>query len=136
MASSLTLTTPGLLFPTISLLMLAYTTRSLALASLVRELYERYLSERDPKLLAQIKRLKRQVRLIRNMQVFAILGGLLCIVCMLLVYFESGPAASWVFTASMIVIAVSFAISLKETTLLGSALVLQLEDMESHNQEN
>ena len=36
----LSLTTPALLFPAISLLMLAYTNRYLALASIIRGLYD------------------------------------------------------------------------------------------------
>ena len=44
----LTLTTPALLFPALSLLMLAYTNRFLTLASLIRELHRRYQTEHEP----------------------------------------------------------------------------------------
>lgn len=40
----ITLTTPALLFPAISLLFLAYTNRFLTLANLTRELYDCYLA--------------------------------------------------------------------------------------------
>jgi len=46
----LNLTTPALLFPAISLLLLAYTSRFLALAALIRELYARYKKEPDPRI--------------------------------------------------------------------------------------
>ena len=46
----LTLTTPALLFPAISLLLLAYTSRFLALAALIRELYGRYKLEPDQRI--------------------------------------------------------------------------------------
>jgi hypothetical protein len=125
----ISITTPSLLFPTISLLLLAYTSRSLALTSLIRDLHDRYRSEADPKFKAQIERLKRQVKLIRNMQAFAVLGGLLCVLSMFLIYFGSQTVARWFFAASMILIALSFSISLMETALMGSALMLQLDDM-------
>ena len=45
----LTLSTPALLFPAISLLLLAYTNRFLTLANLMRELYARYRAEPSPR---------------------------------------------------------------------------------------
>ena len=54
----ITLTTPALLFPTVSLLMLAYTNRFLALASVIRNLHDRYKAEDDENLLGQIANLK------------------------------------------------------------------------------
>ena len=41
--TSLSLTTPTILFPAISLLMLAYTNRFLALSQLIRNLHQDYL---------------------------------------------------------------------------------------------
>lgn len=134
MNSDLSISTPSLLFPTISLLLLAYTSRSVSLASLIRDLHDRYRSEKDPAIKAQIKRLKYQVNLIRNMQACAVLGGMLCIVCMFLIYFGSGALAGWFFAASMLLIATSFFISLLETTLMGSALTIQLEEMEKEEE--
>jgi Protein of unknown function (DUF2721). len=47
------LTTPALLFPAISLLLLAYTSRFLALAALMRELHVRYKTQPDPRIKGQ-----------------------------------------------------------------------------------
>ena len=44
----LSITTPALLFPAISLLLLAYTNRFLALAALMRDLYNRYAAQPSP----------------------------------------------------------------------------------------
>jgi len=41
----ITLTTPALLFPAISLLLLAYTNRFLAIAALIRALHSQYRDE-------------------------------------------------------------------------------------------
>ena len=67
-------TAPAVLFPTISLLLLAYTNRFLALAALIRSLYDRHQSHPDEILVAQIRTLRHRVRLIRDMQAFGVLG--------------------------------------------------------------
>ena len=46
----ITLTTPSLLFPAISLLMLAYTNRFLTLATIIRGLHDRYQTQQDENL--------------------------------------------------------------------------------------
>ena len=63
----ITLTTPALLFPAISLLLLAYTNRFLTLANLIRELHAKYKAHQEDILLAQIKNLRYRVILIRDM---------------------------------------------------------------------
>lgn len=50
---SLELTTPALLFPAISLLLLAYTNRFLTLAGLIHELHGRYLEGHEDTVLGQ-----------------------------------------------------------------------------------
>ena len=78
----ITLTTPALLFPTVSLLMLAYTNRFLTLAQIIRNLHARYQDEDDENLLGQITNLRYRVYLIRNMQIAGVLSLLFCVVSM------------------------------------------------------
>jgi hypothetical protein len=78
----LTLQTPSLLFPAVSLLLLAYTNRFLGLASLVRSLEGSYRQSREGRLLDQIRNLKRRLRLIRNMQLAGVLSLFCCTVTM------------------------------------------------------
>ena len=58
----LSLTTPALLFPAISLLLLAYTNRFLTLANLIRDLHARYTANPDQILLWQLRSLRYRVR--------------------------------------------------------------------------
>ena len=67
-----TLTTPAILFPAVSLLLIAYTNRYLAIARLIRELKTAHGIQKNPIYLRQIRILKRRERFIRNMQMFAI----------------------------------------------------------------
>jgi hypothetical protein len=62
----LSLSTPALLFPAISLLLLAYTSRFLTLANLMRELYARYKANPDPKVKGQLTNLSYRIGIIRN----------------------------------------------------------------------
>jgi hypothetical protein len=126
----ISLTTPSLLFPAISLLLLAYTNRFLALASVARNLHASYRSSKDSGYLAQIRNLRRRIRLIRDMQFFGVLSILLCTVCMLLVYLGWQTGAKAVFACSLVCMMISLVLSLWEITLSGGALDLQLRDLE------
>ena len=63
----LTLATPALLFPAISLLLLAYTNRFLAVAQVIRALHAQVRAG-QAEFLAEIESLRRRVALIRAMQ--------------------------------------------------------------------
>ena len=80
------LTTPALLFPAISLLLLAYTNRFLTLANLIRELHKSYKSNPEQIILAQISNLRYRVYLIRDMQVWGIASFFLSALCMFFLY--------------------------------------------------
>jgi len=76
------LTTPALLFPAISLLLLAYTNRFLTLAALIRDLHARYKANPEDVLHGQIANLWYRVRLIKYMQALGVGSILLCTVSM------------------------------------------------------
>ncbi|OJT22304.1 hypothetical protein BO221_21150 [Archangium sp. Cb G35] len=126
----LTLTTPGLLFPTVSLLLLAYTNRFLALAALIRNMYAQYQANPDPLLLPQIENLKIRVRLIRDMQVLGVSSLFLCVVCMMLLFAGLLRPAEYVFTGSLLLMLGSLALSIWEIQISIRALQIQLGDLE------
>jgi hypothetical protein len=126
------LTTPALLFPTVSLLMLAYTNRFLTLATIIRGLYDRYSTERNQNLLGQIVNLRFRVYLIRNMQIFGVLSLLMCVVSMFALFAGWILAGQWSFAIALILMIVSMLISLRELTISVGALDLLLTDLEEH----
>ena len=75
----ISLTTPALLFPAVSLLLVAYTNRFLALGSRIRTLHAQYKSTPDNILSSQIIILKKRVVLIRNMQFLGVASLFLCV---------------------------------------------------------
>ena len=85
----ITFNTPALLFPAISLLLLAYTNRFLALANLVRRLHDEYKrGEKGTGLLYQIQSLRRRLILVRYMQGFGVFSFVCCVVTMYCIYSE------------------------------------------------
>jgi len=124
------LTTPALLFPTISLLMLAYTNRFLTLATIIRNLYDRYNENKDENLLGQIGNLRFRVYLIRNMQIFGVLSLLFCVVSMFALFAGWIAGGQWSFAIALVLMIVSLGISIRELTISVGALDLLLTDLE------
>ena len=126
----ITLTTPALLFPAVSLLLLAYTNRFLTLATIIRGLYDRYHSERDETLLLQIQNLRYRVYLIRNMQITGVLSLLICVISMFALFAGWIDAGKWTFGLALILMMISLGISLRELQISVGALDLLLTDLE------
>jgi hypothetical protein len=124
------LTTPALLFPAISLILLAYTNRFLGLATVIRNLRDRYEDKHDPLISKQIDNLRHRVVLIRNMQFFGASSLLLCIVCMGVLFAGWVDAGKVIFIVSIVFMAISLAISIYEIQISVKALELNLSDME------
>jgi glucose uptake protein GlcU len=127
---TLTLTTPALLFSAISLLLLAYTNRFLAIASLVRSLHASYKENPSNVLLGQIANLKKRINMIRSMQIYGLASLLLCVICMFLVYIEWQLVAEVIFGIALMLLIVSLAISIWEINISVKALNLHISDLE------
>ncbi|UAB75328.1 DUF2721 domain-containing protein [Mesoflavibacter sp. SCSIO 43206] len=130
--NQLTLTTPALLFSAISLIMLAYTNRFLAYASVVRNLKEKFLQQKDDALLLQINNLRKRLYLTRSMQIFGISSLLLCVLTMFLVYINLQTIAVWIFGVALVLLIVSLGYLIKEIQISVDALNHHLDDIESH----
>jgi len=127
---TISLTTPALLFPAISLLLLAYTNRFLAIAALIRNLHAKYTQEHDHKVKAQIANLKKRLVLIRNMQLLGISSLFFCVASMFIIYQEFQLIGSYIFGFSLLLLMISLALSIREIQISVKALNIQLSDME------
>ena len=127
----ITLTTPALLFPAVTFLLIAYTNRFLALGSRIRNLHDRYQKNPDTILFSQIKSMRRRVILIRNMQACGVAGLFCCVVCMLLLFLGWQFAGKILFAISLFLLLASLGISFREILLSVEALNLELHSMES-----
>lgn len=133
----LSITTPALLFPAISLLMLAYTNRFLALASLIRNLHDKYKKDPNQKhIIPQIRNLRTRIRLIRTMQSLGVLSFLFCVICMYCIFRNWQEASYIIFAISIGAFMASLIFSLFEISLSTKALELELSDMEEETRVN
>jgi hypothetical protein len=127
----ITLNTPALLFPAITLLLLAYTNRFLAIANLIRKLHDEYVSGKRKKvLLQQLHNLKKRINYIRLMQGLGVFSFLCCIICMFSIYKGWGKIPEYSFAASLLSLLASLLISMVEIYLSTKALELELSDIE------
>ncbi|MCA4898885.1 MAG: DUF2721 domain-containing protein [Bacteroidota bacterium] len=126
----LTITTPALLFPTVSLILLAYTNRFLAVAALIRKLAAQYKDDHNENVADQIKSLRLRVRLIRDMQMLSIFALFLSVVCMFSLFIGEVELAKYIFSASLLSLMISLGMSLREIMISTHALSIQLKDID------
>lgn len=126
----ITITTPALLFPAVTFLLVAYTSRFLAINSRIRNLYERYQEKSDEVIIQQIFTLKKRVLLIRNMQACGVGGLFLCVFCMLVLFAGWITIGKLLFICSLLLFLASLAISLVEIFLSVDAISIELHDFE------
>ncbi len=126
----LTLSIPALLFPAISLTMLAYNARYLAIAALIRQLHQKYQETESKSIGLQVQQLRKRLTIIKNMQATAICSFLLAVITMSLIYVELRFWANLIFGISLFALMVSLVLSLIEVQLSTKALSIQLKDME------
>ncbi|GHB68035.1 membrane protein [Psychrosphaera saromensis] len=127
----MTLTTPALLFPAISLLLLAYTNRFLVLAQLIRGLNKRDNEGLELVVKRQISNLRTRLFLIRAMQSAGVLSFLLCTIAMFLIFVDMPFSGSILFGLSLTSLTASLVLSLFEVHISTRAIEIELESMES-----
>lgn len=123
------LTTPALLFPAISLLLLAYTNRFLVLAQLIRQLHS---SERDyfqAMVQRQIQNLRQRIALIRLMQALGVTSFLFCTLSMFALFIQQQHLAEVLFGLSLMLLMGSLITSLYEIAISTKAIEAELEDI-------
>lgn len=126
--------TPALLFPAITLLMLAYTNRFLAIANLIRNLHSKYMANMQNQTIeSQIKNLRKRLKLIKYMQFMGVLSFLLCVLSMIFFFTDHRMAASALFGFSLLSLLCSLLISLHEIQISTQALELELSDMQNEH---
>jgi len=123
------LTTPALLFSTISLLLLAYTNRFLGLASIIRKLHSDHKESPSQVFVQEIDNLSRRIRLIRDMQTLGVLSILMCTICMGTLFVGFIEFGKLIFGASLVLMCLSLVLSLIEIRMSVGALDVHLRDM-------
>jgi hypothetical protein len=126
----ITLNTPALLFPAVSLILLAFTNRFNHLATLIRSLHAKWQVNQDPAIHYQLDNLRLRTRLIRDMQAFGVLSMFLNVLCMFLIYLGHPTGTAYVFGLSLLILMLSLGLSVWEVWISTDALQLELRDMD------
>ena len=125
------ISTPALLFPAVSLLLLAYTNRFLAVASLIRLLRNQIKTQNDCEVNEQISNLRRRLELTKWMQFFGVVSILLCTVSMFWLFIEYIEIGKKVFGLSLGAMCISLLLSLWEVYISTTALNMELRDLDN-----
>jgi hypothetical protein len=128
------ITTPALLFPAVSLLLLAYTNRFLVIAQLIRSLYKQNDEDPSADIRKQIQHLRIRIQAIRRMQVAGVSSFIVCVITMFALIFEWLFLAQLLFAASLLLLLISLCFSLYEVQISGQALNLQLKNLEERKE--
>ena len=125
----MTLTTPALLFPAISLLLLAYTNRFLVLAQLIRQPNSGNKDDMRDMIIRQMSNLRRRLLLIKLMQSFGCFSFILCTLSMFALFIERQMAGQILFGTSLIILSMSLLFSLYEVIISTGAINIELENL-------
>ena len=126
---TLEITTPAVLFPTVSLLLLAYTNRFLALTAIVRQMDSSGEVEHE---FYQVKNLRKWLNYIKKMQYFGVSSLLMCAISMLFLFLQMDFIGKISFGISLVSLIVSLLFSLLEIQISLEALRIHL----NHNSES
>ena len=125
---TLEITTPAVLFPTVSLLLLAYTNRFLALTAIVRQMDSSGEVEHE---FYQVKNLRKRLNYIKKMQYFGVSSLLMCAISMLFLFLQMDFIGKISFGISLVSLIVSLLFSLLEIQISLEALRIHF----NHNSE-
>jgi hypothetical protein len=123
----MTITTPSLLFPAISLLLLAYTNRFVVLTNVIRQLSSVEDATSKTLVRRQIDNLRRRILVIRRMQAFGVLSFVLCTLSMFSLLLNWIVAGQLLFANSLILLVVSLLFSFYEVNISTEAINIELE---------
>lgn len=123
----MTITTPSLLFPAISLLLLAYTNRFVVLTNVIRQLSGMENASSQVLVRRQIDNLHKRIQVIRRMQAFGVLSFVLCTLSMFSLLLHWYIAGQLLFANSLILLVISLLFSFYEVNISTEAINIELQ---------
>jgi uncharacterized Tic20 family protein len=132
-AMEIDVTTPALLFPAISLLLLAYTNRFMGITKLIRQLRHKLNDKNYTQVNRQVANLKYRIKLIIWTQATGVVSLIFCTLSMMSQFFAASLFGYLSFGLSLILMVISLILSLLEITISAKALNVELEGMEKQN---
>ncbi len=131
----MTITTPSLLFPAISLLMLAYTNRFVVLTNVIRQLSNLDKAPATTLVVRQMENLRVRVQVIRQMQAFGVLSFVFCTMSMFALLLEWLLVGQFLFAISLVLLVASLLFSFYEVHISTKAIDIELEKFDATIQQ-
>lgn len=125
------MTTPSLLFPAISLLLLAYTNRFVVLTNVIRQLSSVENAAAMDLVRRQIDNLRLRIQVIRRMQAFGVLSFVMCTLSMFALLMKWPVAGQLLFANSLILLVISLMFSFYEVNISTEAINIELEKFDA-----
>ncbi len=126
----MSITTPSLLFPAISLLLLAYTNRFVVLANVIRQLSSKEGANTRGVIRRQIDSLRSRLHIIRAMQVFGVVAFLACVLATMAIFLGFSTAGRGLFGGSLVLLSISLVFSVYEIHISTQAINLGIERLD------
>lgn len=131
----ITLTTPALLFPAVSLLLVGYTNRFNAIGGRIRSLSSQYKDCPDEILASQIESLRKRLYIIKNMQAFGVSSLFFCVLCLFVLFAGQILAGKIIFSFCLILMMISLGLSFREIIISVQALEFELSSMQRSKEQ-
>jgi hypothetical protein len=128
-----TITTPAVLLPALSLIMLAHTNRFLGLAAVIRNLKREFDANGDENKALQLRSLSKRLHMIRRMQVYGVASMLTCVLSMFCIFIHAPDTAKWLFAGSLLLMSISLLVALREVFLSMETLRLELKSFDERH---
>lgn len=122
------LSTPSVVFQAMSIMILAYTNRFIAISKRVRALHAEYQQSPNVSLANQIRLLKKRLILIRNMQATAIIGFLCSVLSIGALFLSYTNIGNIFFGLALICLAISLMFCFTDIYLSVRAMKILLDD--------
>lgn len=132
----MTITTPSLLFPAISLLLLAYTNRFVVLTNVIRQLSSVENATSQVLVRRQMDNLRLRIQVIRRMQAFGVLSFVMCTLAMFALLMQWAIAGQLLFANSLILLVISLLFSFYEVNISTEAINIELEKFDERVSSN
>lgn len=128
----MTITTPSLLFPAISLLLLAYTNRFVVLTNVIRQLSSADGAQSQDMVRRQIRNLRKRVQIIRLMQASGVLSFVFCTLSMFALLLQFYLLGQFLFAVSLVLLVISLLFSFYEVNISTNAINIELEKFDDN----
>jgi len=123
--------TPAIVFPAISMLLVAYTNRFMVISQRIRTLHEKYAKTSTEQVLQQLANFRQRLTLIKWMQATGVVSFLICTLAILMILLDFLPIhVVRAFGTSLVFLGASLVLAFQEIIISTKAIEIELQSIE------